>query len=74
MKKLLTDAAVISIGLLGVFCNIAASGAPISSCQELAAGGLTPSGPGVVTGVQSGNSILNVYVQGQDNRIYQNAK
>jgi hypothetical protein len=73
MRKMLADAAVISFGLLGTFCSVEAIGAPLTSCQELPGDGLTPSGPGAVTGVQSGFSILNVYVRGQDDRIYENA-
>jgi hypothetical protein len=46
---------------------------PFTNCSELAGGGLTPSAPAVVTGVQSGFSILNVFVRGTDNRIYENA-
>ena len=63
MRKILTGATVISAGLLaGVFGAIETKGAPISSCIELPGNGSTPSGPGAVTGVQSGFSILNVYV------------
>ena len=74
MRKILTGATVISAGLLGaVFGVIETKGAPISSCQELTGNGQSPSGPGAVTGVQSGFSILNVYVRGQNDRIYENA-
>jgi hypothetical protein len=73
MKTKLVSAVAFSFGILGTFCNIEARGAPLTSCQELPGGGLTPSGPGAVTGVQSGSSILNVYVRGQDDHIYQNA-
>jgi len=74
MRKILTGATVISAGLLaGVFGAIETKGAPISSCIELPGNGSTPSGPGAVTGVQSGFSILNVYVRGQNDHIFENA-
>jgi hypothetical protein len=73
MRKILTDAAVISIGLLGILCTVETKGAPISSCVELPGSGSTPSGPAAVTGVQSGSSILNVFVRGQNDHIFENA-
>jgi hypothetical protein len=76
MKKLSVNAAVISLSILGTLCSIQVQATPMISCQELTGEQdvrLTPSGPAAVTGVQSNFSILNVYVRGQDDRIYQNA-
>jgi hypothetical protein len=78
MRKVMRNTAVISLGLLGVFYNIESNGAPLpfKSCDVLPGGnliGLVSPNPAAVTGVQSGFSILNVYVRGQDNHIYENA-
>ena len=73
MRKILAGGAVAPLFLVGIFCNIESKGAPITNCVELPSAGMTPSGPAVVTGVQSGFSILNAYVRGPNDHIYENA-
>src|SRR4051812_30849390 len=74
IKKLIAIRGVISFLLLGMFYNTDSKAqTPLTTCQEVAGGGLTPSAPAVVTGVQSGFSILDLFVRGVDSRIYENA-
>src|ERR1700730_10369683 len=78
MRKIPAEVAVISMGLLGMFFAINTKGAPITGCQELFVGSLvdspflTPSGPGAVIDASGRSGLLNVYVRGQDDHIYEN--